>query len=164
MEETELRRGQNTLFVLGGGVITFSLWSVVKSIMYFMVDPAKSFPIDNLPQEYRLLALTVIFGIVFLIVGLDVGLRIYVGLSARAEARGKKKSRTYILVAAVMAAGNLLLFLGSLLSAIFGPHAAPDHVLDTLVSAIVDVTALITLIELVSTARNVQRLRKLLSL
>ena len=164
MEETELRRGQNTLFVLGGGVITFSLWSVVKSIMYFMVDPAKSFPIDNLPQEYRLLALTVIFGIVFLIVGLDVGLRIYVGLSARAEARGKKKSRTYILVAAVMAAGNLLLFLGSLLAAIFGSHTAPDHVLDTLVSVIVDVTALITLIELVSTARNVQRLRKLLSL
>lgn len=28
----ELRRGQNTLFILGGGVITFGVWSVVKMI------------------------------------------------------------------------------------------------------------------------------------
>ena len=35
MEESELRRGQNTLFILGGGVITFGVWSVVKMIIFF---------------------------------------------------------------------------------------------------------------------------------
>ena len=164
MEETELRRGQNSLFILGGGVITFGLWSIVKSIMYFVVDPSRFFHIDDIPQEYRLLTLTIMYGIVALTVGLDIGLRIYVGLSARAEARGKKKSRAYIIVAAVMATGNLLFFGGALLLTIFYADAAPDNILDTLVSAIVDATALITLIELVFTARNVQRLRKLLSL
>ncbi len=164
MEETELRRGQNTLFILGGGVIAFGLWSVVKMIMYFAVDPLKYFQVDDIPQEYRLLVMALVYGIVALIVGLDVGLRIYVGLSARAEARGKKKSRAYIIVAALMAAGNLLLFLGSLLIIIFNPDTAPDNILDTLVSVIVDITAQITLIELFFTARNVQRLRKLLSL
>ena len=136
MEESELRRGQNTLFILGGGVITFGVWSVVKMIMYFALDP---------------------------VVGLDVGLRFYVGLSARAEARGKKKSRAYIVVAALMAAGNLLIFLGALLLAASVSGAAPDNILDTAVSTIVDITAQITLIELVLTARRVQRLRKLLS-
>ena len=139
MEESELRRGQNTLFILGGGVITFGVWSVVKMIMYFALDPAKYFHFDDIPQEYRLLAMAFAYGIIALIVGLDVGLRFYVGLSARAEARGKKKSRAYIIV------------------------AAPDNILDTAVSTIVDITAQITLIELVLTARRVQRLRKLLS-
>ena len=103
------------------------------------------------------------YGIIALIVGLDVGLRFYVGLSARAEARGKKKSRAYIIVAALMAAGNLLIFLGALFLAASVSGAAPDNILDTAVSTIVDITAQITLIELVLTARRVQRLRKLLS-
>ena len=164
MEETQLRRGQNTLFILGGGVITFGVWSVVKSIMYFLVDPSSYFYMKDLPQEFRLLALVIMYGIVALIVGLDVGLRLYVGLSARAEARGKKKSRAYIRVAAVMAAANLLLFLGALVSAILNADNAFRNLLDTLVSAVVDVTALITLIELVFTARRVQQLRKQLSM
>ena len=158
MEESELRRGQNTLFILGGGVITFGVWSVVKMIMYFALDPAKYFHFDDIPQEYRLLAMAFAYGIIALIVGLDVGLRFYVGLSARAEARGKKKSRAYIVVAALMAAGNLLIFLGALFLA-----ASAANILDTAVSTIVDITAQITLIELVLTARRVQRLRKLLS-
>jgi hypothetical protein len=164
MEETELRRGQNTLFILGGGVITFGLWSVVKSIMYLMVNPFQYFRSDDVPQEFQLIVMAVVYGIAALLVGLDVGLRIFVGLSARAEARGKKKSRAYIIVAAVMAAGNLLLFLGTLLLAATTPDAVTGNLLDTLVSAVVDVTALITLFELVFTARRVQRLRTLLSL
>ena len=163
MEESELRRGQNTLFILGGGVITFGVWSVVKMIMYFALDPAKYFHFDDIPQEYRLLAMAFAYGIIALIVGLDVGLRFYVGLSARAEARGKKKSRAYIIVAALMAAGNLLIFLGALWLAASAAGVAPDNILDTAVSTIVDITAQITLIELVLTARRVQRLRKLLS-
>ncbi len=75
MEESELRRGQNTLFILGGGVITFGVWSVVKMIMYFAVDPVKYFHFDDIPQEYRLLAMAFAYGIIALIVGLDVGLR-----------------------------------------------------------------------------------------
>ena len=163
MEETELRRGQNTLFILGGGVITFGLWSVVKSIMYLMVNPFQYFRSDDVPQEFQLLVMAFVYGIAALLVGLDVGLRIFVGLSARAEARGKKKSRAYIVVAAVMAAGNLLLFLGTLLLAATTPDAVTGNLLDTLVSAVVDVTALIALFELVFTARRVQRLRTLLS-
>ena len=164
MEETELRRGQNTLFILGGGVITFGLWSVVKSIMYLMVNPFQYFHSDDVPQEFQLIVMAVVYGIAALLVGLDVGLRFFVGLSARAEARGKKKSRAYIVVAAVMAAGNLLLFLGTLLLTATTPDAVTGNLLDTLVSAVVDVTALITLFELVFTARRVQRLRTLLSL
>lgn len=164
MEETELRRGQNTLFILGGGVITFGLWSIVKSIMYLLVNPFQYFRSDDVPQEFQLIVMAVVYGIAALLVGLDVGLRFFVGLSARAEARGKKKSRAYIVVAAVMAAGNLLLFLGTLLLAATTPDAVTGNLLDTLVSAVVDVTALITLFELVFTARRVQRLRTLLSL
>ncbi len=151
-------------FFLGGGVIAFGVWSVVKMIMYFAVDPLKYFRFDDIPQEIWLYVMVFVYGVIVLLAGLDVGLRIYIGLSARAEARGKKKSRVYIIVAALMAAGNLLLFLGTLVTLAFDPETATDNILDTLVSAIVDITAQITLIELVFTARNVQRLRKLLSL
>ena len=164
MEESELRRGQNTLFILGGGVITFGVWSIIKSIMYVAVDPLKYLQVGDIPEEYRLIIMAFVYGIIVLIIGVDMGLRIYVGLSARAEARGKKKSRAYIVVAVLMAVANLLLFLGAFLLAVLNPGAYSGNILDTLVSAIVDITAQITLIELIFTARNVQRLRKLLSL
>ena len=56
----------------------------------------------------NLLAVAVAFTIVIIVYLLDLGLRVFVGLSARAEGRGRPQGRLYLILA------GMLLFLSGL--------------------------------------------------
>lgn len=149
MKEVKLRRYQNLLTVSGLGVIVFGLWSVIKTLLVLFMQEDT---LDDIPDS------TVIRVIFFAILGVvllvDLLLRLFVGLSARAEGFGKKKSVVYIIFA-------FLLAIVSLVSVVMIFFDMDETSIDELiVSVIVEGTSLIVVIELLVAAFNVKKLKK----
>ena len=95
--ETELIKHRHTLAVVGMGAIAFGIWSLIKSILYFvLVEPifdTISSNYDDLSnskyEAWVLVAIT--FAIVVMFVLIDMLLRWKVGRKAMAVSRGDKE-------------------------------------------------------------------------
>ena len=149
MKEIKMRRYQNLLTVSGLGVIICGLWSVLKTILALFM---KEGLLGELPDETVIrVVLFAIIGGIFLIVVL---LRLYVGLSARAEGFGKKKGYGYIVLAILMALASL----ASLVMIFFDANIT--SITELVVSIIFEATSLIATIELLVAAFTVKKLRK----
>ena len=157
MKEVKMRRYQNLLTISGLGVIAFGAWSVLKTILYFFLrkdDINEAF--DKLTDDTFIRIMSIV--IIALILLIDFGLRLYVGLSARAEGFGKKKGVFYLIVAIFIAVSSLL----SLVMIFFDLRKAVQNssVLELVVSIIVETTSMIVMIELLVGAFTVKKLRK----
>lgn len=149
MKEIRLRRYQNLLTISGLGVIAFGAWSVLKTILllFFRKDYLERIPDDNL---FRVILFVMIGGILLF----DFAIRLFVGLSARAEGKGKKKGYAYIVIAILMA----LFSLASLVMIFF--DTSYTSIPELIVSVIVEATSLIVIIELLVGAFTVKKLQK----
>ncbi|MBQ3418114.1 MAG: hypothetical protein IJH32_09835 [Ruminococcus sp.] len=157
MKEVKMRRYQNLLTVSGLGVIAFGLWSVLKTFLLLILrNDMREQMFEKMPNE--LLVKVIVYVILAFLVLTDFGIRLFVGLSARAEGFGKKKGYAYIVFAILIALSSL----GSLLLLIFGSN--PDEsLLELTVSTIVEVTNLVVMIELLVAAFTVKKLKKEIS-
>lgn len=149
MKEIKMRRYQNLLTVSGLGVIIFGLWTVLKTILLLFLQEDM---VDDLPDGlfYRVLFFTLIGGVLLI----DFLIRLFVGLSARAEGFGKKKGYGYIVVAILIAIASL----ASLVLIFF--DTADRSVLELIVSFIVEATSMIATVELLVAAFTVKKLKK----
>ena len=89
-----------------------------------------------------------------------IGLRLYIGLSARAEGTGGKKKYFYLHLSVVIFLINILAFLFSLYSLLTNRVGDYDT-LDYIVTLLVDLTSNFLLARLIFTVRRVRKLRKL---
>ena len=153
--ETELRRRRTNLFTLGGGVIAFGVWSMLKTYLYMLVDPIL---ILEVPEQYRKTALVVAYGLVTFFLLIDLGLRLYVGLSARAEGIGQKKGRAYIVLAVLMLIVNIASWLAYLFT--YDYKGGDAALVDYVVSLVVDLTSIVLLAQLIYNAVLVRRLSR----
>ena len=149
MKEIKMRRYQNLLTVSGLGVIIFGLWTVLKTILLLFLQEAM---VDDLPDGlfYRVLFFTLIGGVLLI----DFLIRLFVGLSARAEGLGKTKGYGYIVVAILIAIASLV----SLVLIFF--DTADRSILELIVSFIVEATSMIATVELLVAAFTVKKLKK----
>ncbi|MBQ8081830.1 MAG: hypothetical protein IJ240_08020 [Clostridia bacterium] len=147
-----LRKNQNTLSVIGLGVIAFGVWSVLKGILYAAQSTGTFDGELEGPFEQGFF-----WGFIAIVLIIDLGLRLYVGRSAIAEARGGKKRRGYIVLASLMALISFALF--ALSVALFPTSDVKGA---ALVSIVVDATSCVLLAEMVLAAVRVNRLTKLL--
>ena len=111
-EQIEIRKARNTLIVVGSGTVLFSAWTAVKilSIIILLrkeiVDAVFKLlgPVEGLPEN-------VVFWIVILLISIIMavilGVRMYVGLSAIAVGRGRRRRLLFILIAVIMIIGNI---------------------------------------------------------
>ena len=149
MDEVKLRRYQNLLAISGLGVIAFGVWSVLKTILLlcFRDDLLADVPDDPL-------AWVIVFVMIGSILLIDFSVRLFVGLSARAEGLGKKKRRVYVAFAVLIALSSLasliLIFVDS----------GTTSLLELAVSVIVEVTSLVVVIELLTAAVIVKKLKR----
>lgn len=153
MKEVKMRRYQNLLTVSGLGVIVLALWSVLKTILYFVLNR------DIFNQAFagvsdNALVKAVAIGMIAAILLIDLTIRLFVGMSARAEGFGKKKGYAYIILAVLLA----LLSLTSLVLIFF--NSSGKSITEMIVSVIVEATSLIVVIELLVAAFTVKKLRK----
>ena len=154
--ETELRRRRSELLTLGYGIIAFGLWSVLKTYLYTWVDPI--IREADVTAENRTAAAIVAYIMITMVLAVDFGLRLYVGMSARAEGMGKKKGRGYIIVAALMLLISVLLWFLSL--GYIQSRAENDSLMDYIISMVVDLTSIAILARLVYNAVKVRHLRR----
>ena len=154
--ETELRRRRSELLTLGYGIIAFGLWSVLKTYLYTWVDPIITEA--DVTVENRTAAVIVAYIMITMVLAVDFGLRLYVGMSARAEGMGKKKGRGYIIVAALMLLISVLLWFLSL--GYIQSRAENESLMDYIISMVVDLTSIAILARLVYNAVKVRQLRR----
>ena len=163
-ERIRLRRDENTLMVVGSGVILFGIWSVVKALL----QGNASF--SNMLAEARLedagleelgfgdlswlvAALAAAFVLIALL--LDLSIRIFVGMSARAEGRGKKQGPVYLVLSVLLLALSGV-FICSYLIMLF--HGS-DQVMDADAAILVELTSFVTLLQMILSAVRVRRAR-----
>ena len=149
MKERKMRRYQNLLTVSGLGVIIFGLWSVLKTILLLFM---KEGILSEIPDDtfVRVMFFLILGGILLV----DVLIRLYVGLSARAEGFGKKKGYGYVVIAILMALASLT----SLVLIFFDSNE--QSIWELIVSVIVEATSLVVTIELLVAAFTVKKLKK----
>ena len=156
-EQARKRQLQHTLSIAGSGVFAFCVWSLAKvSLFLTLVDQ------DTLQDVLRsLLGLgdaeltAAVYGSLIAMIIIDLVLRAYVGLSARAEGRGKKKGPLYLVVAVIVAVANV----SSLVAIALGTSLA-SSVLNTVISTAVEATAIATLVLVVYSSMALRRMEK----
>ena len=147
-----MRRLQDTLVIAGGGVIAFGTWSLVKTALFLVLFDGEELPQLFFHGDATLVVTYVAIGILLCI---DLGVRAFVGLSARSEGRGAKKSPVYLVVAVIAAAVNA----ASAIAITLGMVVVLS-VFDMVVSIIVEATAIAALVTVVYCSVRLRRLDK----
>ena len=152
-QQAKKRRLQDTLIIAGDGVIAFSVWSLVKTALFFLLTKdeliREAFSIDeSLPMTAVCLAVLVLLCI-------DLIVRAFVGLSARAEGHGKKKSPFYLVVAALAAIANTTAAITTALG-----MAVTLSLLDLVISVVIEITALAALVLVIYSSVSLRRLNR----
>lgn len=162
-EQIKIRKSRDTLIVVGTGTVLFSIWSAVK--MAGMLILLRKETLDALFEKvgtFEGLSDDAVFWLFFAIIAffmtLILGIRLFVGMSAVAEGRGKRRSLLYILVAAVMIIFNIIGFCAGFFTTEaeqqFGALTR-DQSISTL---IIDVTSVIMLTHMIVSALKIRKL------
>lgn len=155
--EIELRRNQNTLVVIGQGVIAFGAYMVVRAILQLLLDPA-SF-ISGVAEEYLWVEYIMIAFFFVVIIGGDMLLRVYIGRRAIRDGKGRRAGTRYIVFAGLLALADIAVVIMDLTSM----ESYTGGLLEFAVTLIADITMGVTTVELVLAALRVRKLRQQLA-
>ena len=152
-EQAKKRRIQDTLTIAGSAVVAFGIWSLAKTGLFIsLVDESTL----RLMFGINGISLTVtVYVLLAVLVVVDMCLRAYVGLSARGEGHGKKKSPFYLVVAAIAAIAN-----ACTLSAIAFITSLATSPIEAMVSVVIELTAIAALALVIFSSIRLRRMNK----
>ena len=147
----ELRQHQNTLVIIGTGVMVFSIWSVIRTIMNLVLNHQYLQLLqDAYGADINLIGLHVPL---ILILAIDLGFRLFVGHSARTM--GKEGTRWTACIAGTI----VLIVIGALsISRMIMAFRLDTQILNDLITLFIDVTSFVLLIELLVSAVKVKHM------
>ncbi|MBQ7745003.1 MAG: hypothetical protein IJT85_05475 [Ruminococcus sp.] len=137
------------LITTGTGLMFFGLWTFIKfflTIVFLGVEYD-----DNTSDEVKLIA-TIITIIAVAIVS---ALFCYVGLSARAEGKGKKKSVVYLIVNGFLLFFHILIIILEAAALLFG-----ENILTIIITMIIDATAAVLMSEVMINSIKLRKIRR----
>ena len=170
-ERIALRRHQNTLIVAGSGIIIFGLWTIIKVISrIFLYRTSIIASIRRMmgPQAGAV-SDTLIFTVLLVIFSIGAlilfGIRLYIGLSAIAEGRGRRVLPFYIPVTIILCFFSVLDTLRSIIRLFDPPESLEGIILtDTgIIAAAIELTSLIILIQMAIAAVRVRKVKQQLA-
>lgn len=146
----KIRKKEINLITLGSGVILVGLWIFLKFALTFLILG------NEIEEEFPSVVIFWANVILWVAAALILLMSLYIGLSARAEGKGKKKTIVYLILSGVMVCFALIIviFDGYLL------FAPTSDIFNVIVTLIIDATVLVMLVELIVNAVGVRRLRK----
>ena len=167
-EETiRLRRSQNTLINVGAGIILFGIWSAIK--LYSMTFLRRETSLKELKETAaddalegisdRTLLITA-FVIITLAVLFEIGIRLYVGLSAMAEGRGKRTGKLYIIVTYLFILYSMTSIVFYFIAGFNGQYSTENGETLPLASVIIEFTNMLMMIQMVISAHIVRSYKK----
>ncbi len=146
--ERQIRKHQNTLIVIGTGILLFTLWSVIKTIASFNMHIAGLY---SSPAEGF-----VIMFILVILLGVDTLLRVFTALKARSAGYKKNGKISYIFTAIIL----ILIHITAIVYYLMNFSASVDSVIDTVVTCVIEGTGIVMTLDLIYSGI---RLKKLLS-
>ena len=174
-KQIKLRKYENILAISGVAVIAFGVWTIIKSAFYLLLQPFDIeifIPPEQLAEmeaemgpNVDILTSGVIVGAIFFILFLDLLLRFYIGKSAYADGRARKRKRViYVIVAIIMAVAFANGIWATVSNLLIGEPTEQsegvEYMRGVLTSVLLDMTSLLALIELIVSAIQGRRLRK----
>ena len=166
-EETlKLRRSRDTLIIVGSGIILFGVWAAVR--LYSMAFLRKSATLaeirEAMPEGSEPASDAMILGVMFvmitIVVAFEIGVRLFVGLSAIAEGRGKRSGKLYIpfvYIFIVLSFCTIIYYLVAMLANEAGDDSFKDV---SAASVVVEFTNMVMLIQMAASARRVKKYNK----
>lgn len=153
-ESVKYRRNQNTLVVLGTGVIIFGFWGIIKIIAQLLlgmkiVDPEDLEELGPVGTVITMLFIASIFAV-------DVILRLYVGLRVRREADGKRYGVGHLVVCGWLIFGSVL----SIAIVFWDMMLADGDFFDNLTAIFLELSSLVITVEVFAASISVRRYRK----
>ena len=147
------RRLENNLITLGTGIIAFGLWAFIKLILTVMFLGSAYFA--DTPEEDRLAFMIA----TWIVAVLTLLMYVWLGSSARAEGKGKRKRPVYLFFVGMISVYSFFVILIEVFYLIteFNDIADP---LTLFISIIIDTTRMIFLIELIYSSVSLRRIRK----
>ncbi|MEE1104856.1 MAG: hypothetical protein UH083_02750 [Ruminococcus sp.] len=146
--EVKTRRLENNMITLGTGIIAFSIWALLK---YALTSFSDLSPPETMTAEAR-----VVFYIIIIVFSLtDVLLHFYIGVSARSEGKGKKKTPLYLVLSALI----ILVYVLGIAFEIYQLFFSKNY-FTLFVTTLVDVTSTIIFIEMFVYAVQLRGIRR----
>ncbi len=137
------------LITTGTGLMFFGLWTFIKfflTIVFLGVEYD-----DNTSDEVKLIATI----IAIIAVAIISALFCYVGLSARAEGKGKKKSFAYLIVNGFLLFFHILIIILEAAALLFG-----ENILTIIITMIIDATAAVLMLEVMINSIKLRKIRR----
>ena len=147
--DVKIRRLESNLTTIGTGILAFGFWGFLKFILSYLFLGAQSVGIDG--DEY----ITVIAIFVWAVAILIPLVYLWIGMSARAEGRGKRKSALYLFMV------GWIIFVSTIaiLMELYSLSKLKDW-FEIIVTLIIDLTRYVFLIELMVYSISLRKLRK----
>ena len=155
--ERELRRNQDTLSSVGLGVLAFGVWSVIKAAVVFVIQVPEQIE-AAVEKQYVPAAIAFAGALLLLILSLILALRVYIWRSARAERQGGRHKRGYLFAVGLLAALSLVSLVGMILQMILPGRFETDGSRDRFTAAFIEMTSLVTLVEMIVASIRVKRI------
>ena len=157
--QIQLRKNQDTLKIVGLGVMAFGAWSIVKSILYTTAQWSSIKEEIVVPEANETIAKMVYIFMIAVTMVVEIAVRLYIGRSAIAEGRGERRRPGYVVVAFLITAIGLTLTV----TAIVVPGIRIELNLEALMSLFVEITSAVITLEMCWSAIRVRKLRRQLA-
>ena len=164
-----MRRSQNTLIVVGTGVILFSIWTVVKTLGLIFILKDESIAIARKVADEIGISISdqhlyyIVLAVMLIIMLMFLAVRTYIGRAAISEGRGVRRRKGYLILAVIMIIINT--------AAVTANHLLPESqkflgelsTNNSLPAFIIEVTSMIMMAEMVFAAIRLRGARRRIS-
>ena len=157
--QIQLRKNQDTLKIVGLGVMVFGVWSIVKTILYTTAQWSSITEEIVVPEANETLAKMVYIFMIAVTMVVEIAVRLYIGRSAIAEGRGERRRPGYVVVAFLITAIGLTLTV----TAFVVPGIRMELNPELLASLFVEITSAVITFEMCWSAVRVRKLRRQLA-
>ena len=151
--QIQLRKNQDTLKIVGLGVMVFGVWSIVKTILYTTAQWS------SITEEIVVPEANVYLFMIAVTMVVEIAVRLYIGRSAIAEGKGERRRPGYVVVAFLITAIGLTLTV----TAFVVPGIRMELNPELLASLFVEITSAVVTFEMCWSAIRVRKLRRQLA-
>ena len=151
--EKKIRRLSDNLVTLGTGMLAFGVWTMIKTTLYCTLFRQEMMEGVELDGE---LPVWVYFLVVWIISLIDFFCLSYIGLSARSDGKGKRKTFFYLILLFL----RVLLFGGVVVIEITSFFKFQTGLLSSIITLFIDVTSLIFMADLAVSSIHLRILRR----
>ncbi len=149
MTENSIRRHRIRLMICGKQVVIFGVWTLIKLVLTYFLDPFQfeKYIYRAGYEEYFNFVKIIVFVILVGYFMIDILIRVYIGRCAKQEARGKKLSIFYIVIACIYTIAIFVTELVTVISSFVNGIEGEDVIM--LFSGVVDTITLLPMVLIV---------------